>query len=182
MKKFLTAAIAATLVMSSMGVASAAEAQTRGNYEQRQDRRDDRRDDRNDRRDERRDDRGDRRHDSRAERRDDRNDRREWRQDRRDDRREYRQDQRAYAHWQQSQRRYNAGRYQAPRGYQTRQWSYGQQMPTYYRSNQYVVSNYGQYGLRAPPRGYHYVRSGNDVVLAAIAGGLITAVIAGLFN
>jgi len=55
-------------------------------------------------------------------------------------------------------------------------------MPSYYRSNQYVVSNYGQYGLRAPPRGYHYVRSGNDVVLTAVAGGLITAVIAGLFN
>lgn len=156
MKKFLTAAIAATLAMSSLGVASAAEAQSRGNYEQRQDRRDDRRDDRNDRR--------------------------EWRQDNRDDRREARQDQRAYARWQQSQRRYNAGRYQAPRGYQTRQWAYGQRMPSYYRSNQYVVSNYGQYGLRAPPRGYHYVRSGNDVVLAAVAGGLITAVIAGLFN
>jgi len=55
-------------------------------------------------------------------------------------------------------------------------------MPHYYRSNQYVVSNYGQYALRAPPRGYHYVRSGNDVVLAAIAGGLITALIAGLSN
>ena len=40
MKKFLTAAIAATLAMSSLGMASAAEAQSRGNYEQRQDRRD----------------------------------------------------------------------------------------------------------------------------------------------
>ena len=156
MKTFLTAAIAATLAVSSLGVASAAEAQTRGNYEQRQDRRDDRRDDRNDRR--------------------------EWRQDNRDDRRELRQNQRAYARWQQSQRRYNAGRYQAPRGYQQRDWSYGQRMPSYYRSNQYVVNDYNRYGLRAPPRGYHYVRSGNDVVLASIAGGLITAVIAGLFN
>jgi Ni/Co efflux regulator RcnB len=171
MKKFLTAAIAATLAMSSMGVATAAEAQSRGNYEQRQDRRDDRRDDRNDRREERRDDR-----------RDNRSDRREWRQDNRDDRREFRQDQRAYGRWQQSQRRYNAGRYYAPRGYQQRDWSYGQRMPSYYRSNQYVVNDYNRYGLRAPPRGYHYVRSGNDVVLAAIAGGLITAVIAGLFN
>lgn len=171
MKKILTAAIAATLAMSSLGVASAAEAQTRGNYEQRQDRRDDRRDDRNERREDRRDDR-----------RDDRSDRREWRQDNRDDRREFRQDQRAYGLWQQSQRRYNAGRYYAPRGYQQRDWSYGQRMPSYYRSNQYVVNDYSRYGLRAPPRGYHYVRSGNDVVLAAIAGGLITAVIAGLFN
>lgn len=167
MKKILTAAIAATLAVGTMGVASAAEAQSRGGYDQRQDHRSDR---------------VDRRDDRRADRRDTRNDRREWRQDYRDDRRDFRQDQRAYARWQQSQRRYNAGRYQPPRGYQTRQWSYGQQMPHYYRSNQYVVSNYGQYGLRAPPRGYHYVRSGNDVVLAAIAGGLITAVIGGLFN
>ncbi|RYG18703.1 MAG: hypothetical protein EON96_04425 [Caulobacteraceae bacterium] len=157
MKKILTAAIAATLAMGSIGVASAAEAQSRGDrYEQRQDRRDDRRDDRNDRR--------------------------EWRQDNRDDRREARQDDRAYGRWQQSQRRYNAGRYQAPRGYQVRQWSYGQRMPSYYRSNQYVVNDYGRYGLRQPPRGYHYVRSGNDVVLAAVATGLITAVIAGMFN
>jgi Ni/Co efflux regulator RcnB len=164
MKKILTAAIAATLAMSSMGVASAAEAQSRGDrYEQRHDR-------------------DDRRGDRRDDRRDTRNDRREFRQDMREDRREFRQDQRAYARWQQSQRRYNAGRYHAPRGYQVQQWSYGQRMPSYYRSNQYVVSNYGQYGLRAPPRGYQYVRSGNDVVLAAVAGGLITAVIAGLFN
>lgn len=156
MKKILTAAIAATLALGSMGVASAAEAQSRGHYDQRQDRRDDRRDDRNDRR--------------------------EWRQDNRDDRREFRQQQRAYARWQQAQRRYSAGRYYAPRGYQQRDWSYGQRMPSYYRTNQYVVNDYSRYGLRAPPRGYHYVRSGNDVVLAAIAGGLITAVIAGLFN
>jgi len=160
MKKILTAALAATLALSSLGVASAAEAQSRGNYEQRQDRRDDRNDDRGDRRD----------------------DRREWRQDSRDDRREFRQDQRAFSRWQQSQRRYNAGRYYAPRGYQQRDWSYGQRMPSYYRSNQYVVNDYSRYGLRAPPRGYHYVRSGDDVVLAAVAGGLIVAVIAGLFN
>jgi Ni/Co efflux regulator RcnB len=156
MKKILTAAIAATLAVSSLGLATTASAQSRGAHDYRQ---------------------------SHAEqRRDDRNDRREWRQDRRDDRREYRQDQRAYARWQQSQRRYNAGRYYAPHGYQQRNWSYGQRMPSYYRSNQYVVNDYGRYGLRAPPRGYQYVRSGNDVVLAAVAGGLITAVIAGLFN
>ena len=157
MKKALTAALAATFAVTSLGVASAAEAQSRSDrYEQRQDRRDDRRDAREDRR--------------------------EWRQDNRADRREARQDQRAYARWQQSQRRYNAGRYQAPRGYAVRQWSYGQRMPSYYRSNQYVVSDYGRYGLRQPPRGYQYVRSGDDVVMTAIATGLITAVIAGLFN
>jgi Ni/Co efflux regulator RcnB len=150
MKKILTAAIAATLAMGSIGAASAAEAQSRGDrYEQRQD---------------------------------PRNDRREARRDDRNDRRQARQDDRAYGRWQQSQRRYNAGRYQAPRGYQVRTWSYGQRMPSYYRSNQYVVNDYGRYGLRQPPRGYQYVRSGNDVVLTAVATGLITAVIAGMFQ
>lgn len=149
MNKFATAALAAVIATGSIGVASAAEAQSR--YEQRQDRRDDR------------------------------NDRREWRQDRRDDRQDYRQQARAYERWQRAERRYNAGRYTPPRGYQVRTWSYGQRIPTYYTRG-YVVNDYSRYGLRAPPRGYHYVRSGNDVVLAAVAGGLITAVIAGLFN
>ena len=171
MKKFLTAAVAATLAMSSLGVASAAEAQSRGHHEHRQNGHDDRRDDRNDRRDDRRE-----------ERRDDRNDRREWRQEAREDRQDARQQQRAYARWQRAERRYSAGRYQAPRGYQTRQWAYGQNMPSYYRSNQYVVNDYGRYGLRAPPRGYQYVRSGNDVILSNSNNGLIAAVIASLFN
>jgi len=167
MKKFLTAAVAATLAMSSFGLASAAEAQSRGHHEHRQNGHDDRRDDRNDRRDDRRDDR---------------NDRREYRQDAREDRQDARQQQRAYARWQRAERRYTAGRYQAPRGYQTRNWAYGQSMPSYYRSNQYVVNNYSQYGLRAPPRGYQYVRSGNDVVLSNSNNGLIAAVIASLFR
>lgn len=154
MKKVLTAAIAAVIAASSLGAASAASAQSRGHNAQVE---------------------RDYRHDARNDRRDDR-------RDARNDRRDFRQDQRSYSRWQQSQRRYNAGRYQAPRGYQVRSWSYGQTMPTYYRTSNYVVNDYGRYGLRAPPRGYQYVRSGNDVVLAAVAGGLITAVIAGLFN
>jgi Ni/Co efflux regulator RcnB len=88
----------------------------------------------------------------------------------------------AYGRWQAAQRRYSAPRYVAPRGYQTRAWAYGQRLPAQYRTRSYVVTDYGRYGLRAPPRGYQYVRSGNDVVLTAVATGLITAVIAGLFN
>jgi Ni/Co efflux regulator RcnB len=153
MKKFVTAAVAATVALGSVGMASAAEAQSRGDrYEQRQDRRE-----------------------WRQERREDR---REWRQDRR----EVRQQQRAYARWQQAQRRYHAPRYVAPRGYQYRSWSYGQSMPYAYRTQRYVINDYDRYGLARPPHGYQYVRSGNDVVLAAVAGGLISAVIAGLFN
>ncbi|GAA0207505.1 Ni/Co efflux regulator RcnB [Brevundimonas nasdae] len=155
MTKLLTAAVAAVLATTSLGAAGAASAQSRNDhrYEQRQDHRNYRP-----------------------------NPHQNQRPAPRHDQRDYRQDQRDYARWQQAQRRYNAPRYVAPRGYATRSWSYGQRMPSYYRTSNYVVNDYSRYGLRAPPRGYQYVRSGNDVVLAVVATGLVTAVIAGLFN
>jgi len=161
------AALAALIAAGSLATASAADAQSR--YE-----RSDRQEHRQDRCEDRRDDRQYARQDDR------RDDRREWRQDRREDRQEYRQQARAYDRWQRAERRYYASRYQAPRGYRYQQWSYGQRLPSHY-SRGYVINDYYRYGLRAPPRGYHYVRNGNDVVLAAVAGGLITAVIGGLF-
>ncbi|RYG81593.1 MAG: hypothetical protein EON59_14600 [Alphaproteobacteria bacterium] len=43
----------------------------------------------------------------------------------------------------------------------------------------YQQVDYRKYrGLRAPPRGYRWVRSDNDAVLVSIAGGLIAAVVA----
>lgn len=60
-----------------------------------------------------------------------------------------------------------------------RRWARGQYMPAQYRTRAYVVNDYRRYGYAAPPRGYHYVRSGNDVVLAVIATGLIAMVLSG---
>lgn len=154
MRKILTATMAALMATTALGAAGAASAQSRHDH------------------------RYEHRYEDRGDRRDYRHDRREYRRELRD----YRQQQRAYERWQRAERRYNAPRYVPPRGYAVRTWSYGQRMPSYYRTNAYVVHDYNRYGLRAPPRGYQYVRSGNDVVLAAVAGGLITAVIAGLFN
>ena len=79
------------------------------------------------------------------------------------------------------ERSYSAGRYQAPRGYQARQWHRGDRMPSAYRGRAYVV-DHRRYGLSAPPRGYHYVRSGNDAVLTAVATGVIASVIISLFQ
>lgn len=56
-----------------------------------------------------------------------------------------------------------------------RAWTRGSYLPRTYWS--YGVSDYGRYHLRTPPRGYHWVRAGNDYVLAAIATGLIMDVI-----
>jgi len=119
--------------------------------------------------------------DARYEQQDRRDDRRDNRAERRDDRREVRDDRRDNRYERRAERRYNAGRYQAPRGYQTRSWHRGERLPANYRSNAYRV-DYRTYRLAPPPRGYAYHRVGNDVVLTAIATGLITSVVIGLFN
>lgn len=49
----------------------------------------------------------------------------------------------------------------------------GERLPIYYRSPQYVVIDYRGHGLRIPPRGYHWVQTGGDYVLVAIATGII---------
>lgn len=79
-------------------------------------------------------------------------------------------------------KRYKApSRYQPPRGYQARQWHRGDKLPANYRGKAYAV-DYRHYGLSAPPRGYQYVRVNNDVVLTAIATGVVASVIYQLFQ
>lgn len=79
-------------------------------------------------------------------------------------------------------KRYKApSRYQPPRGYQARQWHRGDKLPANYRGRAYQV-DYRHYGLSAPPRGYQYVRVNNDVVLTAVATGVVASVIYQLFQ
>ncbi|HEX6859313.1 MAG TPA: RcnB family protein [Caulobacteraceae bacterium] len=64
-------------------------------------------------------------------------------------------------------------------------YNVGSYLPNnYYRNDSYYVPNsyYGQYNLPAPPAGYQWVRVGNDVYLAQTRTGLISQVIADLFN
>jgi Ni/Co efflux regulator RcnB len=49
----------------------------------------------------------------------------------------------------------------------------GERLPSYYRGPQYVVNDWRGHGLRTPPRGYHWVQTGGDYVLVAIATGVI---------
>lgn len=64
------------------------------------------------------------------------------------------------------------------RGYANgHRWVKGQRFDRRYATNYRVINNYRDYRLAAPPRGYQYVRSGNDAVLVAIASGIIGAVI-----
>jgi Ni/Co efflux regulator RcnB len=56
-------------------------------------------------------------------------------------------------------------------------WHRGDRLPQRYRSHQYVVNDWRDHHLRPPPRGYHWVQSGGDYVLAAIATGVIADLI-----
>jgi Ni/Co efflux regulator RcnB len=56
-------------------------------------------------------------------------------------------------------------------------WRRGDRLPTQYRNNQYVVNDWRGHHLRQPPRGYHWVQSGSDYVLAAVATGVIADLI-----
>jgi Ni/Co efflux regulator RcnB len=56
-------------------------------------------------------------------------------------------------------------------------WAKGQRFDRSRASNYRVVNNYRDYRLSAPPRGYQWVRSGNDAVLIAITSGIIGAVV-----
>jgi Ni/Co efflux regulator RcnB len=53
----------------------------------------------------------------------------------------------------------------------------GERLPTYYRSSTYVVNDWRGHRLSAPPRGYHWVQTGADYVLVAIATGIILQII-----
>jgi Ni/Co efflux regulator RcnB len=70
-------------------------------------------------------------------------------------------------------RRYHHGYYDRRPDARHRHWKRGDRLPRVYYSRPYVIANYGHHHLRRPPRGCHYVRVNNDVVLAAIATGVI---------
>src|SRR5450830_8237 len=49
----------------------------------------------------------------------------------------------------------------------------GDRLPPESRNRQYVVNNWREHRLSAPPRGYQWVQTGSDYVLAAIGTGII---------
>ena len=46
-----------------------------------------------------------------------------------------------------------------------------------YRGNQYVVNDWRGHHLSAPPRGSHWVQTGGDYVLVAVATGIIAQIL-----
>jgi Ni/Co efflux regulator RcnB len=87
------------------------------------------------------------------------------REDRREDRREERLDDRR-------------GDWRGERGAGPDNAFYrGGRLPPYYRTSNYVVDDWRGHRLSAPPRGYHWVQTGGDYVLVAIATGIILQIL-----
>ena len=53
----------------------------------------------------------------------------------------------------------------------------GSRLPAEYRGRQYVVDDWRGHRLSAPPRGYHWVQTGGDYVLVAVATGIIASLL-----
>ncbi|CAO1649111.1 RcnB family protein [Parasphingorhabdus sp. NYA22] len=58
-----------------------------------------------------------------------------------------------------------------------RNWAKGQRFDRRYATNYRVINNPRDYRLSNAPRGYQWVRSGNDAVLIGLTSGIIGAVI-----
>ena len=67
-------------------------------------------------------------------------------------------------------------RYERAPAYVVRSWQRGDRLPATYWSRGYVV-DYPRYRLYAPPRGAQWVRVNDDVILTALATGLVLDVI-----
>lgn len=96
----------------------------------------------------------------------------DWNRDGREDRdareRAWRRESRRWRHY----REQNPPRYARGAG-PYRNYHPGARLPDEYRLRHYVVDDWRRHGLRAPPRGTHWVQTGGDFVLVAIATGII---------
>jgi Ni/Co efflux regulator RcnB len=64
-------------------------------------------------------------------------------------------------------------------GWQHPEWRRGDRVPQQYRDRQYVVDDYRQYRLKAPPRGYHWVGVAGDFLLVANGTNVISQIVLG---
>jgi Ni/Co efflux regulator RcnB len=56
-------------------------------------------------------------------------------------------------------------------------WYRGDRLPHQYRTRHYVVDDWRGHHLYAPPSGYHWVQSGGDYLLVAVATGIIASIL-----
>ncbi len=113
--------------------------------------------------------------------------------DRHDDRGRHEQAHRGNNGWERNNhdrgnnRYYESRRYYQSRAYQddrrgsgagrNHNFYRGDRLSSEYRHQYYVVDDWRGHRLSAPPRGYHWVQTGPDYVLVAIASGIIVQIL-----
>lgn len=184
--RLITSAIAISLLALSLSPAQADSRHDSRRDNDSQESRDGGRYDRNDHRDPSRDE--SRRDNRRYSHNDGRDDRRYHHTDRRYDydRRDQRHvESRPYyppvVHGSVYRDRFYTDSYDRPYGYRAYSWRSGDRLPSSYYAPRYVVRDYSSYRLGAPPRGHHWVRVDNDMILAAITTGIVVQVVNDLF-
>jgi len=80
-----------------------------------------------------------------------------------------------------ARQRFSIGFYYAPWGYAPRVWGYGDRLPLSYYGDRYLIDDYYNYDLYAPPYGTSWVRVGDDVLLVDLDTGEVLDSIASLF-
>ena len=81
----------------------------------------------------------------------------------------------------QASHHFHNGNYNAPQGYQSRQWRYGERLPRLYFARDYWITDYLMFGLFAPPTDLIWVRVGDDALLIDRYSGDIVQVDYGVF-
>lgn len=107
-----------------------------------------------------------------------------YRERRHDDRRDYQRrdyqrrdyQRRDYQRRDYERRAYQDGR-RGPGAGPNRDFHRGDRLAVQYRHRNYVVDDWRGHRLSAPPRGYHWVQTGADYLLVAIATGIILQVV-----
>lgn len=77
------------------------------------------------------------------------------------------------------QQRHNMPDHSGPGAGPNHNFYKGERLSNEYHNNNYVVDDWRAHGLRQPPRGYHWVQTGADYVLVAVATGIIADLLLG---
>lgn len=78
-------------------------------------------------------------------------------------------------------RRFRGPSYRYPRGFGYQRWAFGAFLPLIFLAPDYTLSDYWNYGLPAPPPGFHWIRVGPDALLVRYGDGYVLDAAYGLF-
>jgi len=76
---------------------------------------------------------------------------------------------------------FRAPSYRYPSGWGYRRWGFGAYLPSVFFASDFFLGSYWNYGLPAPPPGYHWIRVGPDALLVRYGDGYILDAAYGIF-